>query len=69
MNTFFNALDKLEIVERKLNNKCNMLGTITGIFLILLTVAITIFSIYIIVNLSSYALDQILREFFNIRLF
>ena len=69
MNTFFNTLDKLETVERKLNKKCNMLGTIAGIFLILLTVAITIFSIYIIVNLSSYALDQILREFFNIILF
>lgn len=64
-NVVFVTLNKLEAIERKYG----MIGTIFGIFLIVLTIMATIFSIYVIVNGSFHILDWICKEFFGFKLF
>lgn len=65
----FRNLDMLEKIERRLNKECKMLGTVVGIVLILIVLAITFLSVYVAFTWGLHAIDWILRNFFGFRLF
>lgn len=64
-NMILRNLDRLE----KLEKEYGMIGTVIGVALILLVLALMIFGIKIVLTVGFETLDSILRKFFDIKLF